>query len=105
MAIGVCPFDGEQYGLPPGTECPIHKGYFLESFLMQGTLRVIGTQSMVNGVLLARSGNPDPFGAATNLVVNAGCADGDTVDVQGAMGFIGGVEVFFVDSVQRGAIV
>jgi hypothetical protein len=101
MPISFCPVGGESYALMPGSSCPIH-GVPLESIMFQqGTLNILGEQSTLDGVMLARPNFADPFAAATNFVIEAGMAQGDMIEITGSRGTIGGVTVLFIDSARH----
>jgi hypothetical protein len=61
-----------------------------------GRLNVNGSVSRLNGTPLAIQGDPDPFGAATNLILSQGMQSGDCIAVTGAVGNIGNVGVIFM---------
>lgn len=61
-----------------------------------GKLRVANGESRLNGQLLAREGENEPFGKATSFLANRGLEDGDKITVEGENGEIGAVSVFFI---------
>jgi hypothetical protein len=67
---------------------------------MVGTLRIFGTQSQVNGILLALCGDPNPFDSATGFLKGLGFDDGDPIAVSGSFSNTGGATVFCLTGAQ-----
>ncbi len=61
-----------------------------------GILKVNSGISRLNGTRLARQGEADPFGAATNFLANRGLDHNDFIFVDGTNGFVGDVPVNFI---------
>lgn len=62
-----------------------------------GQLKVSGN-SVLNGTTLARAGEGDPLGAATNFLADRGLGNNDFIRVNGSDGFVGNMPVFFITS-------
>ena len=60
---------------------------------MTGIVRITPPESRLNGTLLAICPDPNPFGAATASLQNAGISDGDRITVTGTNSQIGNVRV------------
>jgi hypothetical protein len=71
--------------------------------MASGLLRVSAGESRLNGVLLAREGEDEPFGKATSFLANRGLGDGDRITVAGKDGNIDSVPVFFITNASLGA--
>lgn len=61
-----------------------------------GILKVDSGVSRLSGTRLARQGEADPFGAATNFLANRGLDNNDFIFVDGSSGFVGNVPVIFI---------
>jgi len=66
---------------------------------MTGILKVSQGDSRINGTLLGRKGNGDPYGAATGFLADSGCRDGDCVTVTGTQED----DAFYIDSASKEA--
>ena len=63
-----------------------------------GKLSISGTESRINGTLLARCNELNPTAAATSFLENLGFEDGDNITVTGQDSTLGGVAVFCIES-------
>src|ERR1044072_2558108 len=61
-----------------------------------GILKVDSGVSRLSGTRLARQGEADPFGAATNFLANRGLDNNDFILVDGNSGFVGNVPAIFI---------
>ncbi|HYR27963.1 MAG TPA: hypothetical protein VEU30_05825 [Thermoanaerobaculia bacterium] len=68
---------------------------------ISGVLRIIGNESRVNDMPLARCGDSSPFSAATGFLGNLQLRDGDNVTISGNSSTIGGVAVFCMNDASR----
>lgn len=69
-----------------------------------GTLEIIGRESRLNGVLLAKCDAPDdPIQAATGFLQDIPLASGDSIWVTGEDGHVGNTHVFCVTAAGKGA--
>lgn len=64
-----------------------------------GTLSMSMGNSRLDGLLLARTGAPNPLTAATSFLSARGFGDNDPVTVTGDDGVVGNVHVFFVTNI------
>jgi hypothetical protein len=63
-------------------------------------LTIVNGESLLDDALLARAGASDPLGAATTFIQARGFQGGETIQVTGQNGAIGGVAVIFITAVQ-----